>query len=345
MDDDIRLPDATKHEKLISDEDDDPYIQELLNNKNIEGDILNVMIESRRTFIKESTVFTRHDSFLNSTGLGRCLPDQSRRNPPERSSEEIPDKISSELHSAEFTGIRLDSGDDNRTNPGKNNLKYLCYYLEKVNSEDKYFYSFYEEICISITKYLSNECDKLELDMNNYDKVIELINSTKFDAYISDAINNLELELIAIAQHKEWLFENIVVKEPLGIRRNKVLENSQNAGIPSTIEDDYHLLSNPDESEEILNKIIEEQSNEISDRIEKFSLFKKMLLSLSVFDNDTKKIKDKIIDDIVRFENLEIDKLVICDNTLFNNVKKFIMTIRIDSDTLNYLHSHIIHQG
>ena len=40
---------------------------------------------------------------------------------------------------------------------------------------------------------------------------------------LNDAINNLELDPIAIAQHKEWLFENIIVKEPLGIQRNKVL--------------------------------------------------------------------------------------------------------------------------
>lgn len=186
----------------------------------------------------------------------------------------------------------------------KDNIMILCEYLEK--NFDKY----YEEISIDISKYLSKNTTKIELNLINYNKLLEIINQSSFDSNI-----------------KNLLFNNISIKNNFDYNEeqdlNKIIEASK-------IEYENRI-----KEEELKNNL------EIEKRSKNLDVFKKQLISLSRFDTDIMNIKNNIIDKVNNFLELKIDLIYIESKEIYNEIIKFISKIRITDDIRIYLNDII----
>jgi len=268
--DNIRKPDTSFTEKIINDNtEEDPHIIKIMNDNTIDKELKKILIESRREFI------------VKSLNINNVIKDNINQK-----------KVIKNINH----------------NNIKDNIIILCEYLEKINIEDKNFDKYYEEISINISEYLSKNTIKIELNLINYNKLLEIINESSFDSNI-----------------KNLLFNNITIKNNFDEEQdlNKIIEESK-------IEYENKI------------KEIELQNNlEIEKRNKNLDIFRKQLISLSRFDTNIMNIKNNIIDKINNFLELEIDLIYIESKEVYNEIIKFISKIRITDDIKIYLNEII----
>ena len=150
--DNIRKPDTSFTEKIINNNtEEDPHIIKIMNDNTIDKELKKILIESRKEFI------------VKSLNINNVIKDNINQKKVIKNTNQ---------------------------NNIKDNIIILCEYLEKINIEDKNFDKYYEEISINISEYLSKNTTKIELNLINYNKLLEIINESSFDSNIKNLLSN-----------------------------------------------------------------------------------------------------------------------------------------------------------